>query len=275
MFVPVDGYTFASRLQTLKQGECFINLKFIRKYTTKRNWNDEETKLLNWAIHTYCVKRGNKAKNFSSTDWQNVAKLVPGRNDAQCQYKWNQSHKSTITKIQWSKKEDEELFRIITLKGTKQWQEIAEVLNDYLGVVRNGKQCRERWYNFLNPEINREPFTPEEDLQILKLRKDIGNRWSEIVKLLAGRTENSVKNRFNCMYKKVKDDKLQKLQDQNMNEALHKINQAASGTIVPETLIDEDEVIDILIEIKSRQVGQIVATLKKPADQGVVEEQKH
>lgn len=181
---------------------------FYRKYTTKRNWSEEETKLLNWAIQTYCQKRGIRAESFAPADWQKVAKLVPGRNDSQCQYKWNQTHKSTITKTQWQRREDDELFLIISQKGTKHWQEIAETLNATLGVHRNGKQCRERWYNFLNPEINREPFTGEEDLKILLLRKEIGNRWSEIVKQLPGRTENSVKNRFNCMFKKVRDEKL-------------------------------------------------------------------
>jgi hypothetical protein len=92
---------------------------YIRKYTTKRNWNEDETKLLAWALNTYCTKRSLKPHNFTSTDWQNVAKLVPGRNDAQCQYKWNQGHKSAITKTQWQKKEDEELFKIISDKGTK------------------------------------------------------------------------------------------------------------------------------------------------------------
>jgi len=57
-------------------------------------------------------------------------------------------------------------------------------------VDRNGKQCRERWFNFLNPEINRKPFTDEEDLTILEERRRIGNRWSKIVEQLPGRTEN-------------------------------------------------------------------------------------
>mmetsp|Transcript_17984 Transcript_17984/g.13007 ORF Transcript_17984/g.13007 Transcript_17984/m.13007 type:complete len:104 (-) Transcript_17984:1447-1758(-) len=100
------------------------------------------------------------------------------------------------------------LFNIIAMQGTRQWNEIAETLNKKLNTNRNGKQCRERWYNFLNPEINREPFTPEEDLKILLKRQQIGNRWSEIVKLLPGRTENSVKNRFNCLYKKIREEKI-------------------------------------------------------------------
>ena len=58
----------------------------------------------------------------------------------------------------------------------------------------------------MNPEINRDPFTIEEDMKILDLRNKIGNKWSEIVRLLPGRTENSVKNRFNCMFKKIKDE---------------------------------------------------------------------
>lgn len=60
----------------------------------------------------------------------------------------------------------------------------------------------------MNPEISRDPFTYEEDLLILQFRQKIGNRWSEIVKKLPGRTENSVKNRFNCMFKKIKEEKI-------------------------------------------------------------------
>jgi hypothetical protein len=57
----------------------------------------------------------------------------------------------------------------------------------------------------LNPNIRRDPFTIEEDLIILVKRLNIGNKWSEIIKDMQGRTENNVKNRFNMMYKTMKD----------------------------------------------------------------------
>jgi hypothetical protein len=57
----------------------------------------------------------------------------------------------------------------------------------------------------LNPKIRRDPFTIEEDIIILEKRLKIGNKWSEIVKELQGRTENNVKNRFNMLYKSMKD----------------------------------------------------------------------
>jgi len=57
----------------------------------------------------------------------------------------------------------------------------------------------------LNPKIRRDPFTIEEDIIILEKRLKIGNKWSEIVKELQGRTENNVKNRFNMLFKSMKD----------------------------------------------------------------------
>lgn len=104
------------------------------------------------------------------------------------------------------KREDEELVKLIRENGTKQWSQIANQLNASLGVTRNGKQCRERWVNFLNPEIKKDPFSLAEDILILEKRLSIGNKWSEIIKEMPGRTENNVKNRFNMMYKNIKDE---------------------------------------------------------------------
>lgn len=69
------------------------------------------------------------------------------------------------------------------------------------------------------------------------------------MKLLPGRTENSVKNRFNCMFKKIKDEKLLKIQESNMTEALSKIDQESQH----EALIDEDEIIELLINQKTHE----------------------
>jgi Myb-like DNA-binding domain len=54
--------------------------------------------------------------------------------------------------------EDEILGQIINERGSKKWKEIATELNERANNqkhFRQGKQCRERWINHLDPNINR------------------------------------------------------------------------------------------------------------------------
>ncbi len=41
---------------------------------------------------------------------------------------------------------------------------------------RIGKQCRERWFNFLDPSIKRTTWTDEEDNILLESQRYLGNR---------------------------------------------------------------------------------------------------
>jgi hypothetical protein len=73
------------------------------------------------------------------------------------------------------------------------WSELALRLPG-----RVGKQIRDRWINHLNPNINHNPFSAEEDLLLWEGHKKFGNKWVEIsVKCFrSSRSENHIKNRF-------------------------------------------------------------------------------
>ena len=112
----------------------------------------------------------------------------------------------------WTKEEDEILDEIVVRKNSKIWSSIAKEINNrlYKGLeIRNGKKCRERWANHLDPKLNKDKWSKEEDQIIVQQQQIIGKRWSEIAKHLNGRTENQVKNRFKslqCRAEKVCPD---------------------------------------------------------------------
>ncbi|EOA18134.1 hypothetical protein CARUB_v10006597mg [Capsella rubella] len=97
-------------------------------------------------------------------------------------------------KDRWTDSEELKLKDLVGLYGLDKWKIIAEKMQ-----TRTSNSCRMRWYNELNPKTNQADFTEDEDEVILVAQRLFGNKWSKIAKLLEGRTNNDVKNRWRVL----------------------------------------------------------------------------
>jgi hypothetical protein len=108
---------------------------------------------------------------------------------------------SELVKGPWKKQEDELLVQLVEEHGPKDWSKIASKMA-LIGHVRMGKQCRERWFNHLSPDVRKEAWTAEEDRVIIESHRQLGNKWTAISRMLNGRPANAIKNHWNSTLKR-------------------------------------------------------------------------
>jgi hypothetical protein len=147
------------------------------------SWTEDEIKLMSKLVETY---------KDTAPRWNEVAANLPNHSPIECLTKWQNLTNPPLIKGKgsWTSEEDAILRDKRLLYGRK-WAKIAAHLPG-----RQGKQCRERFVNHLDPELKKGEWTDNEEAVLIAMHQQYGNRWANISKNLQGRSDNDVKNHW-------------------------------------------------------------------------------
>lgn len=160
--------------------------------TIPRKWTPEEDECLRAVV-----------QRMGPRNWKEIAKHVPDRSHVQCLQRWNKVLRPGLKKGTWQPEEDDrltnEINAFLDVGAEVNWSIVAKCIEG-----RTAKQCRERWRCNLDPQINKNEWSVEEDMLIINLQRELGNRWALLAKSLPGRTENAIKTRFRSLQRSNK-----------------------------------------------------------------------
>lgn len=101
------------------------------------------------------------------------------------------------SKRKFTEEEDKLILDMVEQNGIHYWKQIAAALNG-----RTARQVRERWKHYLSQDIQKAPWSKQEDELLERQYKKHGPKWSLIANMLPGRTDVNIKNRWALLCRK-------------------------------------------------------------------------
>jgi hypothetical protein len=94
----------------------------------------------------------------------------------------------------FSPEDDRALRQLKTSFPAMSWPEITEHMPGF-----TPRQVRERWCNYLSPELKTAAWTSQEDAELLRLHSELGSRWGLIGNCMGNRSAPDIKNRYQAI----------------------------------------------------------------------------
>uniref|UniRef100_A0A2K6LUH2 Cell division cycle 5-like protein n=1 Tax=Rhinopithecus bieti TaxID=61621 RepID=A0A2K6LUH2_RHIBE len=171
----------------------------------------------------------------------------------------------------WRNTEDEILKAAVMKYGKNQWSRIASLLHR-----KSAKQCKARWYEWLDPSIKKTEWSREEEEKLLHLAKLMPTQWRTIAPII-GRTAAQCLEHYEFLLDKA-------AQRDNEEETTDDPRKLKPGEIDPnpETKparpdpidMDEDE-LEMLSEARARLANTQGKKAKRKAREKQLEEARY
>jgi hypothetical protein len=83
----------------------------------------------------------------------------------------------SLARRKFCREEDDALKVLVKENGTQDWIKVASLMPQ-----RDSRQCKERWFHYLAPELVQSPWNQEEDTLLLTKVAEFGHKW-EIIRI--------------------------------------------------------------------------------------------
>ncbi|KAL4804058.1 Homeodomain-like protein [Aspergillus unguis] len=160
----------------------------------RRRWTTSEDALL-WEL--YQVQEKAPTGKCQKVNWNEIARHIPGRTNKDCRKRYFNRFTGGLRKGSWAQEEDERLFQLVE-RYQYRWATIAQKME-----TRSADQCSKRWHHCLNPELERSPWTDEENALLLAAVNTHGSSWKDIQRChFPTRSANNIKNQYTILSRK-------------------------------------------------------------------------
>lgn len=157
-------------------------------------------------------------------------------------------------RAKFTKPEDFMLTKYVTEYGENNWELISKLMQN-----RNARQCKERWCNYLSPNVSKSPWTPEEDALLEQKYSELGPKWVNISKFFVNRTDTMLKNRFLVLTRRANKQGINKTEKIAHSETKQAKNESVpvnmpnidTHVIMPPTQVKENEAVQPILVPKS------------------------
>ncbi|KAG2387312.1 hypothetical protein C9374_001644 [Naegleria lovaniensis] len=202
-------------VKTRKPEECRKYWEIeLAKDIKKENWTKEED-----------LKLLRVAEDYKGHDWEKIAEKMYEnqeltRRPIHCFRRYQRSLNTNMMRSKWTPEEDDKLMEAVKLFGEKNWQQIANQLDE-----RTGQQCLHRWMKTLNPAIKRGRWTVEEDKRLyLAVHAYPPNNWVLVNRHTPGRTDVQCRERWcNILNPDLKVGPWTKEEDESLKKAIKEL----------------------------------------------------